>query len=245
MATHSIEVSEEAGVRHLHFGSDWIQGAMRVSRPWALELEYTREMMACLLFRPDPDWPRRALLIGQGAGSLTKFLYRHRPHCALTVVEIDPRVVAVSQSQFQAPPADARLRIEIDDGAHFIQHTAEHYDLILVDGFDAHARAGALATPDFYRHCRDCLTPGGLMVVNLFGRTRGHKAAFGAIFESFEGRSLAFPSCDAGNSIAFACRDGTLELDLLALGAAALTLKQTTGLNLAATLVRLQNTRTG
>src|SRR5574340_598280 len=41
-----IDIREEAGVRTLHFGSEWIQGAMRIARPWNLELEYTREMMA-------------------------------------------------------------------------------------------------------------------------------------------------------------------------------------------------------
>ncbi len=44
----SIDVREEAGVRTLHFGSDWIQGAMRIARPWNLELDYTREMMVSL-----------------------------------------------------------------------------------------------------------------------------------------------------------------------------------------------------
>ncbi|MEP7062594.1 MAG: spermidine synthase, partial [Betaproteobacteria bacterium] len=29
----SIEVSEEDGVRYLHFGTHWIQGAMRIARP--------------------------------------------------------------------------------------------------------------------------------------------------------------------------------------------------------------------
>ena len=60
---HSIEVSEQAGVRYLHFGTEWIQGAMRVARPWSLELDYTREMMAALLLRPGDDWPARALII--------------------------------------------------------------------------------------------------------------------------------------------------------------------------------------
>ena len=78
-----ILVSEAAGVRYLHFSSDWIQGAMRVARPYALELEYTREMMAALLLRPEPDWPRTAdnrlemgrkpvdleALIAEGAGT--------------------------------------------------------------------------------------------------------------------------------------------------------------------------------
>ena len=47
---HSLDISEEAGVRSLHFGSDWVQGAMRIRKPDALELEYTREMLACLLW---------------------------------------------------------------------------------------------------------------------------------------------------------------------------------------------------
>ncbi len=51
-AVGSIEVSEEAGVRYLHFGSPWVQGAMRIARPWSLELEYTRDMMMALLLRP-------------------------------------------------------------------------------------------------------------------------------------------------------------------------------------------------
>ena len=44
-----IDISEEAGVRYLHFGSSWVQGAMRIARPFALELDYTREMMTPLL----------------------------------------------------------------------------------------------------------------------------------------------------------------------------------------------------
>ena len=58
---HSVDISEEAGVRYLHFGSDWVQGAMRIARPWALELSYTREMMAGLLLRPTNLWPRSAV----------------------------------------------------------------------------------------------------------------------------------------------------------------------------------------
>ena len=79
MLDHPLEISETAGVRSLHFGSEWIQGSMRIRRPFALELAYTREMMACLLLRTEQAWPRRALLIGLGAGSLAKFIYRHLP----------------------------------------------------------------------------------------------------------------------------------------------------------------------
>ncbi|MDD2948733.1 MAG: spermidine synthase, partial [Rugosibacter sp.] len=98
----TVDISEAAGVRYLHFGSEWVQGAMRIARPYALELDYTKEMMLPLLLRPD-DWPRRVLLIGLGAASLTKFLWRYRPDAKLTVVEIDPQVEAVARQFFKLP----------------------------------------------------------------------------------------------------------------------------------------------
>ena len=67
--TTPIEIREDSGVRTLHFGSEWIQGAMRIARPWNLELEYTREMMASLLLLQEA--PRKVLLIGLGSASLT------------------------------------------------------------------------------------------------------------------------------------------------------------------------------
>jgi len=69
-----LVVSEERGVRHLHVGGEAIQSAMRLEDPFALELDYTRCMMAFLLLHPAP---RRALMIGLGGGSLAKLVFRH------------------------------------------------------------------------------------------------------------------------------------------------------------------------
>src|SRR5258706_10060708 len=150
---HTIEVSEEAGVRYLHFGSDWVQGAMRMRKPDALELEYTREMLACLLWRDWQDWPRSVLLIGLGAGSLVKFLHKHVPRATLEVVEIDPRMPAFAELHFGVPRDPSRIGIHIDDGSRFVRESPRQYSLILVDGFDHRARSGALDTPGFYRDC--------------------------------------------------------------------------------------------
>ena len=97
---HAIDISEEAGVRYLHFGSDWVQGAMRIARPWALELSYTREMMAGLLLRREHP-PKSALLIGLGTGSLAKFIYRNLPGCRITIIEINPQVEYVARQYFK------------------------------------------------------------------------------------------------------------------------------------------------
>lgn len=240
----SIDICEKAGVRTLHFGSDWVQGAMRIARPWHLELDYTREMMASLLLRDeDARFPRKVLLIGLGAASLTKFLYRNYPLAKLTVVEIEPRVVAAARQFFKLPEDPLRLNIMIADGSEYIAEHDRTYDLILVDGFDADARPGALDMLPFYQMCRARLNPNGILVVNLLGRSRGYQASLERISASFDERALAFPSCDKGNVIAMATTGEKIKIPLTELKVQILKLKERTGLNLLPTLVRLEQSR--
>jgi spermidine synthase len=160
MAT-SIEISEQAGVCYLHFGSHWIQGAMRIARPHALELQYTRDMMLALLLRAGARWPRRVLLIGLGAASLTKFLYRNRPRASLVIVEIEPDVVSAARQFFKLPDDPKRVSIEIGDGHDYVAKPGRPFDLILVDGFDAKGRAGMLDMLPFYCNARARLSEQG------------------------------------------------------------------------------------
>lgn len=240
----SIDISEEAGVRYLHFGSTWIQGAMRIARPWHLELDYTKEMMSSLLLRENANFPRRVLLIGLGAASLTKFLYRHRPLAQLTVVEIEPRVVAAARQFFKLPDDPLRLNVVIDDGAKYVAKIDKTYDLILVDGFDEDARPGELDTLPFYQLCRARLNNNGILAINLLGRSRGYKASFERLCEAFDDRALAFPSCDSGNVIALAAGGNPVRIHLDELKEQALRLKEKTDLNLLPTLTRIEQAQT-
>lgn len=240
MSDHPIEISEEAGVRSLHFGSDWVQGAMRIRRPFSLELAYTREMMACLLLRPDDGWPRRALLIGLGAGSLAKFIHRHLPQTRITAVEIDPRIVPMAQQHFRLPIDPQRLKIVIADGADYVENARGKFDAILVDGFGQDARPGRLDSAEFYAAARALLSPVGLLVCNLLGRSRGFAASVQRIHQAFDGRSTVFPSCDSGNAIAFAVAGEPVDVSLEEMRAQAMELKRTTGLDLRPTISRVQ-----
>lgn len=236
--THSIDISEASGVRYLHFGSDWVQGAMRIRKPDALELEYTREMLAGLLLRP-PPWPRRVLLIGLGAGSLVKFIHRHLPDASVTVVEIDPEVVPVAHHYFKLPAEDERLRIVIGDGAHFVADDNSSWDLIAVDGFDARARAGALNSAEFYQNCRQHLSADGLLTVNLFGQRRGFQTQRERLRKAFGGRTLILPMVDSGNVVALASVADPLSYTHGLLLERAKAIKAETGLNLVPTVKRL------
>lgn len=241
--SYDIDISEKAGVRYLHFSSDWVQGAMRIARPWNLELEYTREMMVPLLLH-EPDWPRKVLLIGLGAASMLKFLYRHRPQAHLTVVEIEPAVINVARQYFKLPDDPERIEMVIGDGAEYVLGGMGHFDLILVDGFNEHAHPGALNTLPFYLGSSVRLSEQGMLATNLIGLSRGVLGGFAHILKAFDDRALLFPSCASGNTLGIAAKGEPVALPLDELKENAERLKQDTGLNLLPTVARLVQART-
>ena len=227
----SIQVSEEKGVRYLHFGSRWVQGAMRIGRPWSLELEYTRLMMMPLVVHHARDWPASVLQIGLGSASFTRFLHRHRAEARITVVEILPEVVAAAR-QFFKLPEDERVRIEIAEGHDWLIGTRRKFDLILVDAFDAKGRSGMIDSEPFYINCRDHLARGGMVTFNLMTRTRAAAPAIARIRAAFGERVWVLPQSEAGNLVVVAGVEPPTEDSLASLRVAARLVKDSTGLNL-------------
>jgi spermidine synthase len=64
------------------------------------------------------------------------------------------------------------------------------------------------------------------------------------IRSAYEGRALSFPSCDSGNTIAFAASGNPVSMSLSELKEAASRLKTRTGLNLHPALSRLEQAQT-
>jgi spermidine synthase len=238
-----INISEQRGVRFLHFGSPWIQGAMRIARPWSLELEYTRDLMFPLLLRGGDDWPRSVLQVGLGAASITRFLHRHFPATKLTVVEIDPLVVVAAYQYFRLPGESAHLQVVEGDAADFLATKDRRFDLIVVDGYDGKGRAGMLDTESFYLNCLRRLTRDGMLSVNLLTRTRGVGASVERLRRSFDGRVLVLPPSEAGNTVAVAAAGSAIAANIPALRSAASRLRATTGLDLSSALSRIEEAR--
>jgi len=184
-------ISEFDGVRYLHLGTDWVQGAMRIRKPRQLELDYIQRMMAWLLWRPSdalaPD-AGRSVQLGLGAGALTRFCHQVlRWHS--TAVEINESVILANRLWFQLPADDARLQVLEDDAARWVADPArlQTVDALCVDLYDHEAAAPVLDDAAFYADCHGLLADGGLMTVNLFGRDSSFDrsaariaAAFGA-----------------------------------------------------------------
>lgn len=199
-ADDGLEVTEERGLRVLHLGSRAIQSAMRVSRPWDLELAYTRAMMGFLMF---DSMPQDVLMIGLGGGSLAKFIRKQRPQTRITAVEIDPRVIAAARTHFELPPDDETLSVIEADGALYVRQHPASANVILLDGFDAGNQVEALATQTFYAACRRALKPGGVLVVNLWGRDGHFAEYFARLTRAFEGEVGWLSVQDRTNVIIF------------------------------------------
>lgn len=200
-------VIEDERCRTLYFSLAYVQSSMRLTRPFDLELAYTRKMMGFLLFLPQP---RSILMLGLGGGSLAKYCHRHLPSTRITVLEISPEVMAFRE-EFSIPPDDPRFAVILGDAAAYVAQCAEKPDVIMMDAFDRHGFSMSVCSRDFYRDVRAALSRRGLLVANLAGEPAERLAHLAMMREVFEDKVLVLPVSDDGNHIAFAFRDPAFE----------------------------------
>jgi spermidine synthase len=204
-----VSVSDDGEVRHLHLGTPWIQGSMRVAEPFEIELQYVQRMMAWLLFvEPASVTKRHAMQLGLGAGAITKFCHKKLRLCT-TAIELNPQVLAVCRQWFKLPPDGPKLRVVLADAAEEIRNPMwlGTVDALAVDLYDHEAAAPVLDSPDFYADCRALLTEDGCMTVNLFGRASSFERSLQSMASAFGEDALwAFKPTREGNTVVLAQR---------------------------------------
>jgi spermidine synthase len=222
-----ITLSETGGVRYLHFGTEWVQGAMRIAHPYQLELEYQQQMMAPLLLLPGP---RRILQLGLGAAALAKFCHRHLPFARTVAVELDRAVIAAARQWFALPQEDRRLTVVCADALQFLHRAGQRgsADWLQVDLYDAQARGPVYDDPAFYAACRHVLREPGIACFNLFGHRC--RPSLDAIAQAFDGRVLVMQQARAGNRIALAATGEPIRVEPDQLRQRALAIEAEAGL---------------
>lgn len=204
-------LSEEAGIRYLHFDSEWIQGAMSVRHPSELVLAYTQQMMAWLLFLA-PRARDHVGILGLGAASLLRFVLKYTP-AQVHTVERNTQVTAMCRAFFRLPTT-ARSVIDHEDAARWIARPAQidRFMALMVDLYDADAQGPVCDSLAFYSDCYHALSDVGIMAVNLFGRHDSYARNIAHITEAFAGRVLCLPEVDEGNTVVLAFKGPILEV---------------------------------
>ena len=202
-------LSEFDGVRFLHLDSIWVQGAMRIRKPDQLELEYIQRMCAWMLWRDEARLTEgHAVQLGLGAAALTRFSHGQLK-MKTTVVEINPEVIAACRQWFRLPTDDARLTVVNGDAQAWVEDDAhlQTVDVLNVDLYDHEAAGPVLDSDEFYAACRGVLADGGLMTVNLFGRSASFARSALRIARAFGSDQVwSLEPTKEGNTVVVAAR---------------------------------------
>jgi spermidine synthase len=185
---HPVLVTDEGHLRSLRFGTDERQSCIDLQAPWKLQLAYTQWMATALLLHPNPE---QFLLFGLGGCALPHFIGHHHPEARIDVVEKEAQVIQLAHSYFKLPTSET-LRIIHQDAVAFLE-TAQTlgYHVAFLDIFGPGAMAPALFAADLYRSILACLTPDGVLVVNLWNGDKAlYAQALRAVQEGSDGQVL-------------------------------------------------------
>ena len=124
------------------------------------------------------DNPRRALVLGMGAGSSIHATRVTAPEIRIDAVEIDAKVVEAAHRFFEIPQEADWLRIHVADARPWLRRNSERYEIIQTDLYQGGPHIPFyLATVEFYTQVLEHLTDDGLMMMNVFDAGPDHRLA--------------------------------------------------------------------
>jgi spermidine synthase len=174
--------------------NDSVESVVDLKDPDHMPLGYLPLMTAALAY---PPAPKRILMIGLGAGSLSTYLGRAMPDAQIDVVEIDPGVIAAGKEYFGLRETE-KVRFMESDGRVYLNRHGGLYDLILVDAFRETGIPFHLITREFFNLAKQRLAPGGAVVININGGTKLYLSAMVTLHAVFQTVDL-YPAWTRGD----------------------------------------------
>lgn len=194
-----VQVFDDGEKRYLAFGTETEQSCVLKRNPTDLQYEYTRAMLLPLLFQPNP---KRALILGLGAGSLASCLNRHCRQLKITAVELRPAVIDVAYQYFQLP-IGKKLTVVADNADDFLRlQPPEKHHLIFSDIYGADDVDTLQLQERYLDQCQQHLHSKGWLVLNCWRHHQRDSDLLELPQSRF--RQLAFCNTQAGNWILMA-----------------------------------------
>lgn len=116
---------------------------------------------------------KRALIIGLGAGTMTRQLAEFHPDLLVDGVEIDPEILRIAEEHFSL--RQKNLTVHQADGVQFVKKCTERYDLIALDAFDEGNLARAFVEQRFFSDVKNKLADGGYFIANYIHEDDLHR----------------------------------------------------------------------
>jgi spermidine synthase len=208
---HHIQVYDEEGVRTLSFNGSW-ETKMLLANPLTGHFEYTEYFQMPFLWNPNI---KQVLMAGLGGGSTQRAYQHFFTNVMVDTVEIDPMVVEVAEKYFHVTETN-NSRIHIEDARTFLNHSTNHYDVILMDAYSTTPPYGSslpphLTTKEFFKLAGAHLTTNGVLGYNVIGQINGSRenlvaALYRTMKEVFP-QVYFFPAQESQNIVFMATKD--------------------------------------
>lgn len=154
-----------------------------------LAYEYTKYYALYQLFKPNPA---NAFIIGGGAYSIPKALFKDSATIAIDVTEIEPSLYALSKQYFNLPET-SRLINHTQDGRYFLSHTSADYDMVISDVYYSFFSIPIqFTTKEFFTLAKNHLTENGVFIGNFIGDTNPEAPSF--LFSEIKTFQSVFPN---------------------------------------------------
>lgn len=202
-----LEIWDDGECRSLWFDDVILQSEIHLHDPAVLPNPVNRAMLAHLMFAP----PLRAVLLaGCGGGAVARWLHARAPEVQGDAVERSQTVARLAREYFDFPAqARSNWRLLIEDVREHLAHSSSCYDFILVDLEEHQATPQWLTGAEFLQACRDHLSPGGTLTLNLIvDDARNTGAALQRVRRVFGPDILLLGEPDHDNLLVLAFRDG-------------------------------------
>lgn len=111
--------------------------------------------------------PVDVLIIGGGDGGSLREVLKHQTVLAVTLVELDSKVVDISKKflpNLSTGFEDPRVKVLYMDGTEFLKQEATKFDAIIIDGPDPIGGAKNLLSDETLRNAKRCLKEDGIFV---------------------------------------------------------------------------------
>jgi spermidine synthase len=201
-----IFVVDSKGERFLRFGSPDgdDQSGLDLRDPGRPVLEYIPLTLAGLA---TADKLERGLVVGFGAGMVTRYWHLAAPEMFIDSVEICPVVTALAFTHFGFQPAE-NLPIHVMDGRRFVQDSAAQYDVVLLDAYGSGDAPYHLTTLEFYQEVRARLAPGGVVMANMVAEAEATVAAMMRTFDEAFDEVVLLATAHDGNVVLLGYGEG-------------------------------------
>gem|GEM_PF-2942382 len=157
-----VEVWQNKAFNWLCVGDETIQSVISRQYSYKLVSLLYQHMAAAVLLTHQP---RSILFLGLGGGDLSRFFYHYWPQINQEGVEINSEVIEVAKTYFSLPP---RLKVHHQNAIEFVSLVPNiQKDLIFVDLFSGSQMSKHSIDLTFLAQCYQCLTPHGVMVINI------------------------------------------------------------------------------